>query len=55
MTATPLPYLIVDADQHSMPPPDAYERYICQLKNLSEAQTHALMRANMGRFLGLAV
>ncbi len=28
MTATPLPYLIVDADQHSMPPHDAYERYI---------------------------
>ncbi len=23
-----LPYPIVDADQHSMPPPDAYERYI---------------------------
>jgi predicted TIM-barrel fold metal-dependent hydrolase len=28
MTASPLPYLIIDADQHSMPPPDAYERYI---------------------------
>jgi len=28
MTATSLPYRIVDADQHSMPPHDAYERYI---------------------------
>ncbi len=28
MTASPLPYLIIDADQHSMPPQDAYERYI---------------------------
>jgi predicted TIM-barrel fold metal-dependent hydrolase len=28
VTVTPLPYLIVDADQHSMPPHDAYERYI---------------------------
>lgn len=28
MTNSPLPYLIIDADQHSTPPPDAYERYI---------------------------
>ena len=28
MTTSPLPYLIIDADQHSTPPPDAYERYI---------------------------
>jgi hypothetical protein len=27
MTVPSLPYLIVDADQHSMPPHDAYERY----------------------------
>jgi hypothetical protein len=28
MTNSPLPYLIIDADQYSTPPPDAYERYI---------------------------
>jgi len=26
--ASPLPYRLIDADQHSMPPHDAYERYI---------------------------
>jgi predicted TIM-barrel fold metal-dependent hydrolase len=29
--------------------------YLPQIKNLSEAETHALMRGNMGRFLGVEV
>ena len=29
--------------------------YLPQLKNLSDADAHALMRGNMGRFLGLPV
>ena len=39
MTASPLPYLLMDADQHSMPPPDAYERYIDPLKSEMAVRT----------------
>ena len=28
MTGSPLPYLIIDADQHSTHPDDAFERYV---------------------------